>query len=209
MKRIIILAVSAIFILTLTACPNFEDHCSSEVHSFLIPIKVTVPRDTLNIGDTIWFESSFSALVRDTTLKKDLLLRNGIFSVSLGVNEYYFTDQSQKGLKSAQDKFERIVRNGKPIDFSGVYFSYLSATNSYGIKIGYVAKKEGEYMIHYHGSEVNEEGVDCDPFKNGTPYPLPYEHPNLFEKLNQKYGVVFQEGYDQSILQSGFGFIVK
>ncbi|GAB4328372.1 MAG: hypothetical protein OHK0038_02240 [Flammeovirgaceae bacterium] len=216
MKKLIVLVISSIVLLTLTACPDFESHCSSEIYDFRIPVNIIVPKDTLNVGDTIWFESSFSSTVKaylssttDTTHgRKDIYFPNGIVSITTLPIEYLPPKEGQSSnLIAVYSAFEKVskIENSKST-YEHLYYQYDKEKEEYRLKIGYVAKKKGEYYIAFGGDGINQEGVDCDDFKALTVYlaSVSSNH-NLFDALNQKH----QNKGEYPINQHHFGFVVK
>jgi hypothetical protein len=193
----------------MTACPNFEDHCSSEVHDFIMPVKIIVPRDTLLVGDTIWFESSFSSTVRDTLLKKDIYFPNGVMALTLLPIEYLPPKDGQivSNLGSAYNLFEKVSKVENSIStYAKVYYYYNKDTEQYNVKVGYIAKKRGEYFIAFGGSAADQEGVECDDFDVAyTNFEYLSSNHNLFDALNKKY----QNKVEYPITEHHFGFVVK
>ncbi|GAB4328379.1 MAG: hypothetical protein OHK0038_02250 [Flammeovirgaceae bacterium] len=211
MNKIIKLIAVLASLFVLTACPDFEDHCSSEIYDFSMPIQLKVSKDTLNIGDTLWFESSFSSTVRDTLLKKDIYYPNGEIQITFYMVEYQLSDNSNNKLIDALPSFHKVVnKEGANSSFARISYYYDPLNELYEFRVGYVAKKKGEFLFSYIGSEADQVGVKCDKIDLVNPYTFPKPSHNLFPQLHQKYNITSDwVSTDQVGYNNAFGFVVK
>lgn len=143
----------AILFLSGSSCnKNGSKPCRNETYSFEVTSMFSLQKEIYNIGDTIYLTSTFSKKITDLISNQQV-----DYSNSLGVSGSISTsilDTVNKQVQYALDKFIIVDITGNSsqpqnqnILNAGKNVFYFESSNTYELKIGFILRQKGVYMI--------------------------------------------------------------
>lgn len=143
----------AILFLSGSSCnKNGSKPCRNETYSFEVTSMFSLQKEIYNIGDTIYLTSTFPKKITDLISNQQV-----DYSNSLGVSGSISTsilDTVNKQVQYALDKFIIVDITGNSsqpqnqnILNAGKNVFYFESSNTYELKIGFILRQKGVYMI--------------------------------------------------------------
>jgi hypothetical protein len=124
--------------------------CNEPDYTFIGNDVFSPEKDTLNVGDTLWLNSSINKELVDTSTKKSIDFSN---AANLGSTVVISDINKFQDKRGAIDSFDYIKITGNIFsdvntDTSNVkQLQYSETASSFELKIGFVAKKAGSYIF--------------------------------------------------------------
>lgn len=130
-------------------CKKNKGECIGNAYKLKETWNVLPQRDSVNIGDTLFFSSSFSNMPFDYNTNTNVdFSGNALIGTP-------FSIRSIKGfnnLKPAIDSFSYFLLEGSykdgdlsPNEIKSIF--WIESNNQYKIKIGIIARRKGDYMV--------------------------------------------------------------
>lgn len=189
--------------LLLWGCPHND--CFVSEYGFKLYPTIEPATDTIKVGETIWFTCTFSDMIYDQNLKKEVYFPNAKFCFNLGPAKLVNADIEHEKVIDGNPFFEQVIEKGK----HGSYFCTHIAeygNNQYTLRVGYKAKFPGVYFLNGYPLKVRNKN-DCgenDAFVIGS---LPESRQNIklyFDHFKVDYSTI-----DDYSLSNMFGFVVE
>lgn len=142
-----------------SSCVKKEKHCQRD-YTFEHPVSVYPVKDSYNVGDTIWFEMSFSDTFKNVRVKdggngswtENIIWKNAdwqqnFFSILKLVDSTSNTANQISGWSS----FTPIYENGDILYLNeyGPKYKLTYSSSSYSFKTGLIMIEQGRYMASF------------------------------------------------------------
>ena len=132
------------------SCGKLRFDCANTVYNFQAGVKAYPDKDSVVIGDTIWFESTIPASLIDIGTKK-LIDYSGAGNLGTDLSLDRFT--GDHGSIYAANEFKYVLSKGKTVEkISNVpdrirEYLYIETGDQYYLKVGIIPQKAGIYML--------------------------------------------------------------
>lgn len=145
MNKLLLFGIVLIGVLNSCHKPCNEPNYSFSVDDFFSPEK-----DSINIGDTIWLNSTISKLEKDINTQSQVNFSN---AENLGTNLIISDISKFDSQRGAVDSFTYFQSHGRiytdpKLNPQGVkQLSFEENDNSYQLEVGLIAKSAGSYIL--------------------------------------------------------------
>lgn len=137
-------------IILFNGCGKLRLDCANTVYNFQAGVKAYPDKDSVVIGDTIWFESTIPASLIDIGTKK-LIDYSGAGNLGTYIALDRFT--GDHGSTYAANEFKYVLSIGKteeknnniPERVKG--YSFIEINNQYSLKVGIIPQRKGIYFL--------------------------------------------------------------
>ncbi len=132
--------------------PRFD--CSENKYTFLTTISAYQDKDSIRVGDTIWFEANIPSKLIDTATRQ-LVDYSNAGNMGIGIGFVIFNglgDILNPGVSPAADSFYCLLEIGNALPNTVLpeqnrNYSLMESNNQYSFRLGVVPKKRGIYLI--------------------------------------------------------------
>jgi hypothetical protein len=183
--------------LLLWGCPY---DCYEAQYDFKLPNATLEPlKDTIKVGEIIWFTYNFSDILRDEFLQKEIHFPNAKFCFIISPRKLI-----GNLVLDASSNFEQIIETGelgKSCMFSPIYIN-----NEYNLRVGYKALQPGNYFLRLTNFKANK-GNECGENDAFVSTSFPESRQNIktyFDHFKVDYSTI-----DEYSLSNMFGFVVE
>jgi hypothetical protein len=149
LRRSIILHLSLIVCMS-TIVLRCNRECIDNTFAFDIELNIKPKNDSINVGDTLWFESVTSTTMTDITSNKEIIFDNATnMGYTLRVSELLGTNNASKAVSD----FDFIIKDGQAaIDDESARnlvksFKFKEENEMYKLRFGMICKKKGIYGL--------------------------------------------------------------
>lgn len=185
--------IAATIIIATSSCGKLRLNCANTVFSFQTGIRAYPDKDSIRIGDTIWFESSIPVSLVDLATKQ-LIDYSGAANLgtAISVDRFIGGSVSDPGSAPALSNFNYILSNGTPVvgsfpDRVGEYL-FVEKNKQYIFKIGVIAKKKGTYILGIGNSKnVYRNSDKCTKATYFINFESTNQHLYLYQKNRPGY----------------------
>lgn len=140
-------------IIIFNSCGKNGSGCASTTYNFQTGVKAYPDRDSIHVGDTIWFESNIPTSLNDISTKQ-LIDYSGAGNLGTVISLDKFTGGSisDPGTKSAANEFNYVLLKGIDVQNNILpdrikEYLFSEVGNQYFFKIGIIPKKVGTYIF--------------------------------------------------------------
>ena len=167
----------SLFTLLITSCGK---ECKT-YYTFEMPVTISPINDSINIGDTLWFEINVSSMLKDRESNTVIDVKDQMLAWDQNMMIFFREIVDSLGNIAEQEdavsKFDFIYDKGSLVNYTGnlakgLKFSYENG--QYSIKTGIIPKDSGIYFLTFlfdnkstdvHDSEFDVKLVDTEECK--------------------------------------------
>lgn len=153
MKCMVTLIGLSVILLT-NSCGKLRLDCANTTYTFQTGIKAYPDKDSVRVGDTIWFESTIPTSLSDIGTKKIIDYSSaGNLGTDLSLDRMTGGSISNPGTIYAANEFKYVLSKGKTVEkISNVpdrirEYLYMETGDQYYLKVGIIPQKAGIYML--------------------------------------------------------------
>jgi hypothetical protein len=146
MKFSIIISITLIYIIFASStCQKSGFGCTETTYNFEAIAKVVNPKDSINIGDTIWLEISASVLQTDLLSGNPITFKNAAnLGTAIGFGELV----NPNSPVFAENDFFYVLQKGENVNNNraGIKeYKFTENGNMYEFRLGIIPKKKGYF----------------------------------------------------------------
>lgn len=163
-KNILLIAIVVFGLLNLQFQCNKRLDCATTVYNFEIGIKAYPNKDSINVGDTIWFEVNEPTTLKDFQTGR-IINYSGAENLGSVISFHQLSPLKQFTVKAA-DKFEYILQKGIETNALDPGFErqyvFSEENQHYVFKLGLIAKGKGTFgLIISNAANVYRNSDKC------------------------------------------------
>jgi len=157
----------SVFTLLITSCGKFNS-CKT-YYTFEMPVTMSPVKDTISIGDTLWFEINTSPMLKDRESNTVIDVKDQMLTWDQNMIIFFREITNASGSIAEQEdavsKFDFIYEKGNLVDYTGnlakgMEFSYENG--NYSIKTGIIPKDSGIYFLTFNFDNKNTNAHDSE-----------------------------------------------
>lgn len=184
----------SLWYLSLYSTCNKRLNCNVTIYSFETNIKAFPDSDSLNIGDTIWFELICPTKLRDA-ISGNMIDYSGAenFGTNINFHEFIGGNFSDPGVKAAVSAFDFKLIYGVFIPDNHLPeqnrdYEFIEAGNEYRFKLGVIPKKTGIFSISPgNAANVYTKRNKCDKASFSITFANTNQHLYFYEQNRPGY----------------------
>ncbi len=137
--------------------------CATTKYSFELPVKAYPDRDSISIGDTIWFEVNAPTRLKDINTNQ-MVDYSGTANLGSALSFSALSADNEFTINSVE-RFNYVLINGLELRHSynnglGNEYQFIENNSSYIFQLGIIAKEKGKYRIVFSNSNNTYRNSD-------------------------------------------------
>jgi len=158
-----IILIAASLILQECNCKKLVLDCADTKYNFELAVKAYPNRDSISIGDTIWFEINAPTRIQDIATNQ-MIDYSGTANLGSGITFSALSAANQFTVNSVE-KFNYVLINGLELrrgysNGLGNEYQFIERNGNYVFLLGIIAKEKGTYSLVFSNSNNTYRNSD-------------------------------------------------
>ena len=136
--------------------------CADTVYNFEIGVRAVPDLDSVNVGDTIWFEINSATQLKD--VNGQLIDYSNAENLGTGISFYALDNQEGQFIIKATSKFDYLLVAGTQLRMTDdiIEYRFIEENGAYKFKLGISPKMKGIYgIIFSNAANVYRKSDAC------------------------------------------------